>query len=146
MPIATAFLRRRFRGQFGISASRMTVTTRPPWWARGAALTALVASIGGIAWWAFDFGQLFGRVNHPIDARITAAESENARLRNDASVLRIRNTELESDLAMSRGAEQAISRQVAELAAENARLKEEASLLKRLVVDAGQQSGGRKPR
>jgi hypothetical protein len=145
--MATPFFRRHFRGYFGISAPRMTVRMSPPWWVRGAASMALVALIGGIAWWAFDFGQLFGRVNRSeIDARVTAAENEAARARNDASSLRMRNSELESDLAMSRGAERALSQQASDLAAENARLREESTVLKRLVADAGRQSAARRAR
>jgi len=125
----------------------MAVITRPPWWARAAASMALVALIGGIAWWAFDFGQLFGHVNRSeTDARVLAAETEATRLRSDASNLRMRNSQLESDLAMSRGAEQALSHQIADLAAENAQLKEEATVLKRLVADAGKQAPVRRAR
>ena len=47
---------------------------------------------------------------------------------------------------MSRGAEQALSRQVADLSADNARLKEEMIVLQRLVADTGRQSGARRAR
>ena len=145
--MATAFFRRRFRGYFGISAQRMTVRMNTPWWVHGAASMALVALIGGVAWWAFDFGQLFGRVHRSeIDARVAAGETETARVRNDANSLRMRNSELESDLAMSRGVEQALSQQVSDLTAENARLREEATVLKRLVTDAGKQPVARRAR
>jgi hypothetical protein len=138
--MATPFFRRHFREHFGISAPRMTVRMSHPWWVRGAASMALVALIGGVAWWAFDFGQLFARVNRgEIDARV-AVETDPTRVRNDASGLRMRNSELESDLAMSRGAERALSQQVSDLAAENARLREESTLLKRLLSDAGKRS------
>jgi len=140
-------IRRRFRGHFGISAPRMTVRTSLPWWERGAAAVALAALIGALAWWAFDFGQLFGHVNgKEIDAKLAALQTEAARLQSDASSLRMRNSQLESDLAMSRGAEQALSRQVADLSAENARLKEEMIVLQRLVADTGKQSGPRRAR
>jgi hypothetical protein len=125
----------------------MTVRMSPPWWIRGAALMALVALIGGVAWWAFDFGQLFGRVHRgEIDARVASGETEAARARNDASSLRMRNSELESDLAMSRGAERALSHQASDLAAENARLREESTVLKRLLADAGKQPVTRRAR
>jgi hypothetical protein len=125
----------------------MTVTTSLPWWERGAAVVALAVLIGGLAWWAFDFGQLFGHVNgKEIDAKFVALQAEAARLQSDASSLRMRNSQLESDLAMSRGAEQALSRQVADLSADNARLKEEMIVLQRLVADTGKQSGVRRGR
>ena|SRR5437762_1696805 len=129
---------RRFRGHFGISAPRMTVTTSLPWWERSAAVLALTAVMAVVVWWAFDFGQVFGSAHRrDVDAQTAALETEAMRLRNDASALRVRYSQLESDLAMSRGAQQALSRQVADLTVENARLKEEAAILQRLVADTG---------
>jgi hypothetical protein len=129
---------RRLRGHFGISAPRMTVTTSLPWWERGAAVLALTAVMAAVVWWAFDSGQIFGGAHRrDVDAQTAALESEATRLRSDASALRVRYSQLESDLAMSRGAQQALSRQVADLTAENAQLKEEAAILQRLVADTG---------
>lgn len=145
--MSTPFIRRRFREHFGIRAPRMTVTARLPWWERGAALAMLAAVMAGIVWWAFDFGQLFGHVNgKDVEAQFAALQSEAARLRSEASSVRMRNSQLESDLAMSRGAEAALSRQVADLTAENARLKEEAMVLNRLVGDAGKSPEPRRGR
>ena len=136
--MAVPFIRRRFRGHFGISAPRMTVTTSRPWWERGAVIVAFAALVGAAVWWAFDFGQVFGSAHRrDVDAQTAALETEAMRLRNDASALRVRYSQLESDLAMSRGAQQALSRQVADLTVENARLKEEAAILQRLVADTG---------
>jgi hypothetical protein len=127
---------RRFRDHFGIRAPRMTVTTRLPWWERSAAVIALTAMMAVVVWWAFDFGQIFGGAHRrDVDAQRAALETEAIRLRSDASALRVRYSQLETDLAMSRGAQQALSRQVADLAAENAQLKEEAAILQRLVGD-----------
>jgi hypothetical protein len=136
--MAIPIIWRRFRGHFGISAPRMTVTTRLPWWERGAAVLALTAVMAAVVWWAFDFGQIFGSA-HPrdVDAQTVALDTEKKRLRSDASALRVRYSQLETDLAMSRGAQQALSRQVADLTAENAQLKEQAAILQRLVADTG---------
>ena len=116
----------------------MTVTTRLAWWERGAAVLALTAMMAALVWWAFDFGQIFGSAHRrDVDAPTAALETEATRLRSDASALRVHYSQLESDLAMSRGAQQALSRQVVDLAAENAQLKEEATILQRLVADTG---------
>jgi hypothetical protein len=136
--MAVPIIWRRFRGHFGISAPRMTVTTHLPWWERSVAVLALTAVMAIVVWWAFDFGQIFGSAHRrDVDAQAAALETEAVRLRSDASALRVRYSQLESDLAMSRGAQQALSREVADLAAENAKLKEEAAILQRLVADTG---------
>jgi len=136
--MAVPIIWRRFRGHFGISAPRMTVTTSLRWWERSAAVLALTAMMAVVAWWAFDFGQIFGGAHRrDVDAQAVALEREATRLRSDASALRVRYSQLESDLAMSRGAQQALSRQVAGLTAENAQLKEEAAILQRLIADTG---------
>jgi hypothetical protein len=136
--MAVPILWRKLRGHFGISAPRMTVTTHLPWWERSAAMLALTAAMAVLVWWAFDFGQIFGTAHRrDADAQTAALETEATRLRSDASALRVRYSQLESDLAMSRGAQQALSRQVVDLAAENAQLKEEAAILQRLVGDTG---------
>src|SRR5262245_28679627 len=115
------------RQQFGISAPRMTVQTKLPWWGRGAVALALAGIIGGMWWWGFDFGQIFGGVNRKeLEARIENLEADAAKLRLEAVELRGRNSQLESDLSMNRGALQAMTRQAADLSAENAQLKEEA--------------------
>jgi len=134
--MAVPIIWRRFRDHFGIRAPRMTVTTRLPWWERGAAVFALTAMMAVVVWWAFDFGQVFGSAyRRDVDAHKAALETEAIRLRSDANALRVRYSQLETDLAMSRGAQQALSRQVVDLAAENAQLKEEAAILQRLVGD-----------
>ena len=55
--------RRRIRRHFGISAPRMAVRTRLPWWSRGAIAAVLLVVIAGMWWWGFDFGQIFGGFN-----------------------------------------------------------------------------------
>ena len=49
----------------------MAVRSRLPWPWRVVAGIVVVAVIGGMWWWGFDFGQFFGGVNRPeIEARI----------------------------------------------------------------------------
>jgi hypothetical protein len=126
------------RRHFGISATHMAVRARTPWWGSGAIVLVLVAIIAGGWWWGFDFGQLFGGFNRKeLEARIATLESETERLRAEGGELRGRASELESELAMSRGTEQAMTRQAADLAADNVKLKEESAYWQRLVAAAG---------
>jgi len=127
---------RRVRQHFGISAPRMAVRTHLPWWGRGALVLALLALIGGMWWWGFDFGQILGGFNRKeVETRLTTLESEAAKLRTETGELRARNTTLESELAMATGKQEALSRQATELAGENAQLKEELAFLQQLVTD-----------
>jgi hypothetical protein len=133
---------RRVRQHFGISARRMAVRTHLPWWGRGALLAALLAIIGGMWWWGFDFGQIFGGFNRKeVEARLISLEADAAKFRAEATELRARNTTLESELAMTRGAQEALNRQTTELTGENAQLKEELAFLQKLVSDSSKIAG-----
>ncbi len=133
---------RRVRQQFGISAPRMAVRTRLPWWGRGGITLALLAIIGGMWWWGFDFGQIFGGFNRKqVETRIATLEADVDRYRNETTDLRSRNATLESELAMNRGAQEALSRQVTELSGENAQIKEELAFLQKLVADSSRAEG-----
>ena len=133
---------RRVRQHFGISAPRMAVRAHLPWWGRGALLAALLAIIGGMWWWGFDFGQIFGGFNRKeVEARLVALEAESAKLRTEATELRARNSTLESELGMTRGAQETLSKQSTELSGENAQLKEELAFLQKLVSDSSKQTG-----
>jgi Family of unknown function (DUF6776) len=125
----------------------MAVRMSMPWWGRVAVMMALAAVVGGMWWWGFDFGQIFGGFNRKeIEARMETLETEAGRSRADAAEMRSRTSQLESDLAMSRGAEQALSKQASDLAAENAQLKEETTFLQKLVSDSSKQAGLAIPR
>jgi hypothetical protein len=128
------------REHFGTDAPQAPVRTRLPWWGRGAIVLLLAAIVAGAAWWGTDFGQLFGGVNRKeLEARITTLEAEAVKLRAEVGELRGRASQLESELAMSRGTEQAMMRQAADAAAENVKLREEAAYWQRLVADTGRQ-------
>lgn len=133
---------RRVRRQFGIAAPRMSVRTSLPWWSRGALVVALLAIIGGMWWWGFDFGQIFGGFNRKeVEAKLTTLESDLTRYRSEATDLRARNATLESELAMNKGAQEALSRQVTELSSENAQVREELAFLQKLVSDSSKAEG-----
>lgn len=133
---------RRVRQHFGITAPRMAVRTHLPWWGRGALLAALLAIIAGMWWWGFDFGQIFSGFNRKeVEERLVTLEAESAKLRTEAVELRARNTALESELGMTKGAQEALSRQATELSGENAQLKEELAFLQKLVADASKTVG-----
>ena len=97
----------------------------------------LLALIGGIWWWGFDFGQILGGFHRKeVETRLTTLETETTKLRGEAVELRARNTTLESELAMANGKQDALSRQAKELVSENAQLKEELVFLQQLVTDS----------
>ena len=99
-------------------------------------VVALLAIIGGMWWWGFDFGQILGGFNRKeIEARLAHARNRQREVarRRPPSFARATRT-LESELAMTRGAQEALSRQATELSGENAQLKEELAFLQKLVV------------
>jgi hypothetical protein len=121
---------RRLRQNFGISAPRMAVRPPLPWWGRSLIVLALAVIVAGMWWWGFDFGQLFGGFNRKeIEAKVATLEADVARYRAEATELRTRSSQLESELAMTKGAQEGLSRQATELASENAQLKEELTFL-----------------
>lgn len=133
---------RRVRQHFGITAPRMAVRTHLPWWGRGALFAALLAIIAGMWWWGFDFGQIFSGFNRKeVEERLVTLEADSAKLRTEAVELRARNTALESELGMTKGAQEALSKQATELSGENAQLKEELAFLQKLVSDASKTAG-----
>jgi len=130
------------RQHFGISAPKMAVRTHLPWWGRAALVGSLLAVIAGMWRWGFDFGQIFGGFNRKeVEARLVALEAEGAKLRTEGALLRARNTALESELAMTRGAQEALSRQATELSGENAQLKDELAFLQKLLSDTSRTTG-----
>jgi hypothetical protein len=131
---------RRLRQNFGISAPRMAVRTPLPWWGRSLILVALAVVVAGMWWWGFDFGQLFGGFNRKeIEAKVATLEVDVARYRAEATELRTRSSQLETELAMTKGAQEALTRQATELSTENAQLKEDLTFLQKLFADANTQ-------
>ncbi len=125
----------------------MSVRTHLPWWGRGAILATLLAVIAGMWWWGFDFGQIFGGFNRKeIEARLVTLETDAAKAKAEAAELRARNSTLESELGMTRGAQEALTRQTTELSGENAQLKEELAFLQKLVSDSSKSVGMQIPR
>ncbi len=133
---------RRLRQHFSISAPRMAVRTHLPWPWRAVVGVVLVALVAGMWWWGFDFGQIFGGFNRKeVEARLATMEADTARMTGENEALRAVNATLESELAMARGAQQTMQRQVQEATAENAQLKEDLAFLQKLVVDSNKQPG-----
>jgi hypothetical protein len=133
---------RQFFRHFRIDAPRMAVRSHLPWPWRAVVGAALLAIVGGMWWWGFDFGQIFGGFNRKeVEARIAALESENATLRSEASELRAKAAQQDSELAMTRGAQATLSKQALELVNENSQLKEENMFLQKLVADSSKQVG-----
>ena len=140
--MATPLWWRRVRRSFGISAPRMAVRTHLPWWGRGAIMVTLIGIIAGMWWWGFDFGQIFGGFNRKeTELQLVTLEAETKKLRVEAVELRAKNSTLDSELAMSRGAQETQQKQWLELSGENAQLKEELAFLQKLVSDSSKQVG-----
>ena len=138
---------RRLKRRFSISAPRMAVRTHLGWPWRAALVLAMVALVGGMWWWGFDFGQIFGGFNRKeIESQLATAEADALRHAQDAASLRQANSALESELAMQRGVQSTLHKQVAELSQENQQVKEELAFLQKLVSDTGKQGGLAIPR
>jgi hypothetical protein len=130
------------RQHFSIDAPRMAVRSHLPWPWKVVLGVALLFLIGGMWWWGFDFGQIFGGFNRKaVEARVATLEEEVGRLRGESAELRTRASQLDSELAMSRGAQASLTRQATELQGENSQLKEEVVFLQQLFADANKQAG-----
>jgi hypothetical protein len=128
---------RRFARHFSISAPRMAVRTHLGWPWKAALAIGLVLLVGGMWWLGFDFGQILGGFNRKeIDQRIATLEADAATAQREAAGLRARNSELESELAMSRGLQDSLKKQREEAAQENAQLKEELAFLQGFFADS----------
>jgi hypothetical protein len=133
-------LGRKLRQTFGISAPRMSVRTQLSWRWKIPAMCVLLALIAGLWWWGFDLGQFLGGFNRSeVAEKQERLDTEVAQLREENVRLRGRNSELESDLAMTRGAQVSLSKQTIELQNENTQIKEELAFLQRLFSDTGKQ-------
>jgi hypothetical protein len=131
---------RKLRQTFGISAPRMSVRTQLSWRWKIPAVCVLLALIAGLWWWGFDLGQFLGGFNRSeVAKKQDRLDTEVAQLRQENVGLRGRNSELESDLAMTRGAQASLSKQTIELQNENTQIKEELAFLQRLFSDTGKQ-------
>ena len=120
----------------------MAVRSRLPWPWRAVVGVCLLAVVGGMWWWGYDFGQIFGVVNRKeIETRIAALESENAELRKENAQLHAKAMQQESELAMASGAQASLSRQALELSTENSQIKEELVFMQKLVADSNKQVG-----
>jgi len=134
--MAPAYLRALSR-QFSISAPRMAVRTRLPWPWRFAIAIAFVASIAGMWWWGFDFGQLLGGFNRrENEQRIATLTADTLTAQREAAELRARNTRLESELAMMLGTQATLQRQQAEALQDSARLKDELAFFQQFFADS----------
>jgi hypothetical protein len=140
--VALSIWWRRARQHFSIDAPRMAVRSHLPWPWRAVVGVALLTIVAGMWWWGFDFGQIFGGFNRKdLETRLTTLETEALQLRAEAVSLRIKGSELESELAMTRGARTTLSKQALELQNENSQLKEELVFLQKLVADSNKTVG-----
>ena len=137
-----AGLWRRVRRHFSIDAPRMAVRSLLPWPGKVALAVALLLVIGGMWWWGFDFGQIFGGFNRKeVEARIASLEAEVVQLRGESAELRTRSSHLDSELAMTRSAQATLTKQASELQNENSQLKQELVFLQQLFADTNRTAG-----
>ncbi len=102
-----------------------------PWWGAAGAVALTAIALAGLWWWGYEVrDEGFNR--HAIETRVTALETILAASRREVAALRARNSALESELAIARGAHDALARQANDLAAENGALKERAAFLEQL--------------
>ena len=138
--VTTRAVGRKLRQTFGISAARMAVRIEHSWRLKIPLLLIVLALIGGMWWWGFDFGQFLGGLNRNEVAQERARlQGERDQLKEENTRLRARTTELESDLGMARGAQSRLSRQTLDLQSENTQIKEELAFLQQLFSDSGKQ-------
>lgn len=131
-------LGRRIRQTFGISAPRMAVRTRLSWRWRVPAILGVLALVAGMWWWGFDFGKFLGGFDQqPVAHAQEPTEAEATAMREESARLRSRVVELESDLNVTRGAQETLSRQALDLQNENTQMKEELAFLRKLFSDTG---------
>lgn len=131
---------RKLRKTFGISASRMAVRIEHSWRLKIPLALVLIALVGGMWWWGFDFGRFLGGFKRgEVEETRAKLETELTRLKEDNARLRVRATELESDLGVARGAQSTLSRQTLDLQSENTQIKEELAFLQQLFTDSGKQ-------
>jgi uncharacterized protein DUF6776 len=128
------------RHPFSISAPRMAVRNELGWPWRAGIVAGVVAIVVGMWWWGFDFGQIFSGFNRSeMKDRVASLETENIKLSGEAAAARARFAELESDVAITRGAQASLSHQNVQLAQENSQMKEELAFLQKLVSDSSKQ-------
>jgi hypothetical protein len=138
--VTTRAVGRKLRQTFGISAAKMAVRIEHSWRLKIPLLLIVLALIGGMWWWGFDFGQILGGLNRSEVAQERARlQAERDQLKEDNARLRARTTELESDLGVARGAQSTLSRQTLDLQSENTQIKEELAFLQQLFSDSGKQ-------
>ncbi len=125
----------------------MAVRTPLPWWGRAGLTLVLLGIVGGMWYWGYDFGQIFGGFNRKeVEQRLATAEADTAKFRAEATELRARNAVLESEIAMTRGRQDELARQAAQFSTENAQLKEDLAFLQKLVSDSSKTVGLQIPR
>ena len=120
----------------------MAVRTRLSWRWRAVVGLALVGLVGGMWWWGFDFGQIFGDFNRKEqNAKLMSLEAEASQLRIETAQLRAKSSLLESELAIAQGSQTTLSKQLMELQIESSQLKDELAFLQSLVADSNKEVG-----
>lgn len=125
----------------------MAVRTDLSWPWRAVIAAAFAGIVGGIWWWGYDWGHLFGGFNRrATETQVAALATDLAVAQREATELRAQNTHLQSVVAMMRGTQSTLARQQTELLAENAAMKDELSFLKSFFAEGTKTPGAASPR
>jgi hypothetical protein len=125
---------RQLRKQFGVAAPKLSVKTHVAWHWRALGIGFVVAVVAWMVWTGFDAGQVLGGFyKSEADDRRTELERQIETLGAENKGLTSKVTRLESEMLMSKGAQDSLTRQALALQTENTQLKEELSYLQQLV-------------
>lgn len=130
----------KIRRYFGASAPKLTVKTQMPWPWRVFTLATAALLVAGLVWWGFDAGRLLAGFNRSEAEELRSKlEGELTLLQQEVIHLRASNAKLESELKVSLGTQDTLSKQALALQAENSQLKEELVFLQKLFAGSNKE-------
>jgi hypothetical protein len=125
---------RQFRQHFGVAAPKLSVKTHVSWRWRALGILFVLATVTWLVWTGFDAGRLLGGFyKSEAEERRLQLEGQVAQLTQQNQSLQAKITRQDSEMLMSKGAQDSLTRQALALQTENTQLKEELSYLQQLV-------------
>lgn len=125
---------RQLRQHFGVSAPKLSVRTHVSWRWRALGIAFVVSVIAWMVWTGFDAGRLLGGFyKSEAEESKLLLEGQVAELTAENRALMSKMTRLDSEMLMSKGVQDSLTRQALALQTENTQLKEELSYLQQLV-------------
>lgn len=111
--------------RFGMTAPRVAVRTKLPWYWRATRLLLVFVLGYGVAYWQFS-----GRFTFPVN-KAAAQRLE------DAKSLQVKVVHLDSQLQVATAAQSNLAKEMAALQDENMRMKEEVAFYKSILTEGG---------